>query len=442
MQFDLCFVRGNCVGRTVLVSDNQRIVFGRSRDSSIQFQDPMISRHHCEIANLKHGLSVFDLKSWNGTYVNGTRISGPTPLIDGDRITIGKTLFEIKKARPTEQSQNRGEGIDLLVEGSTRDGLKMDSGWEKDNPRAQNHTGGIDWDPDMVTGYRIDYKIGSGAVGTVFRARNKTSGRVVALKVVDPIYASSPNGIKRFMRAARICQEIVHPNIMRIRELGNSGGVYFIAMEHIAGKEVGAIINRYDRITMNSALQITIQLTEALQYAYERSIIHRDIKPKNIMITRSGKAKLVDFGLAKRCTYGASPTVTEPGEAVGTLAYMPPEQLDDALHADHRSDIYSLGATLYHMVTGTHPFNEPSFAEFVTSIMTRQPDRLQDIFSSIPVELNPIINKSMAKKPDDRYQTPREFGNDLRDLAKKLSCEKHVTSPFSKTAKMKTPPEL
>ena len=402
----------------------------------------MISRHHCEIANSKQGLSVFDLKSWNGTYVNGSRISGPTALTDGDRITIGKTLFEVKKTRPAEPSQNRGEGIDLTAEASTRDGLKMDSVWEKADPSSQNHTGGIDWNPDMVTGYRIDYKIGSGAVGTVFRARKKTSGHVVALKVVDPIYASSPNGIKRFMRAARICQEIVHPNIMRIHELGNSKGSYFIAMEHIAGKEVGAIINRYDRITVNSALQITIQLTDALQYAYERSIIHRDIKPKNIMITRTGKAKLVDFGLAKRCTYGSSPTVTEPGEAVGTLAYMPPEQLDDALHADHRSDIYSLGATLYHMVTGAHPFNEASFAEFVTSIMTRQPEPLQGKFSSIPVELNPIIHKSMAKKPDDRYQTPREFGNDLRDLAKRLACEKLVTSPFSKTAKMETPPDL
>ena len=441
MQYDLRFVKGGCVGRTVLVGENQHIVLGRSRDASIQFQDPMVSRHHCEIANSQDGLSVFDLKSWNGTYVNGTRISSPTRLNNGDKVSFGKTLLQVQTA-PTNSDPNDNNAKSFCADSSTRDGWRPEKGWPDTRPDAAAMKAAANWDPNMIPDFVIESRIGGGAVGTVYQATDKRNDRSIALKIVDSLYASSPNGIKRFLRAARICRELRHPNIMQIYEVGDSNGSYYIVMEHIVGKEVGDIIARYKRIAVGSALQITIQLCEALQYAYERNVIHRDIKPKNIMVSRAGIAKLVDFGLAKRKCNGIVPTLTAPGEAVGTLAYMPPEQLDDALNADHRSDIYSLGATLYHMATGHHPFDESSFADFVTAIMIKMPDSVCSKVSSLPPELDTIIATAMAKDPADRYQTPQEFGAELLDLSKALSCEPIVASPYSDTAKMSTPPEV
>jgi serine/threonine protein kinase len=273
-------------------------------------------------------------------------------------------------------------------------------------------------------------------VGTVFSALLLSDKKKIALKIIDPAYIAKASGAKRFFRAVNICKDIKHPNVIRIFDAGDSEGVYYIAMEYIAGREVGDIINQYGHISVSTTLQIGIQITAALQYAYERSIIHRDIKPRNIMINRRGIAKLVDFGLAKRLYRPVQSVITAPGEAVGTLAYMPPEQIDDAVNADHRSDIYSLGATMYHMLSGTHPFGEATFAEFVTAIMEKSPVRVDELSKSVPTELADIIEKSMQKDPEDRYQSPAHFCNDLRSLAVQYNCLGRTTSSSSKTMRL------
>lgn len=434
MQYDLLFASGDSVGSTVIVGDNQRLVLGRSRDSNIQINDQMVSRRHCEIANYGDGLSIFDLKSWNGTYVNGTRITGVTPLRSGDRISIGKNVVEVQRT-PARRGNNGRIGPRLDTDGSTHGGWRPEKGLpEEKSAKKASFAAAQSWAPDMVRGYHIDSKIGEGAVGTVFRATHIRSGRTVALKIVNPVYVASSHGVKRFLRAADMCKELVHPNIIRIHDAGEAEGVYYIAMEHVAGKEVGHIISQYRRISLKSALEIGVQVSSALQHAYEQSIVHRDIKPKNIMVNRDGIAKLIDLGLAKRLNQTPVSVVTAPGEAVGTLAYMPPEQLDDAVHADHRSDIYSLGATLYHMVSGEYPFNEPSFAEFVSAILSKPPPVLRNSRPAFPKSLDSIIGRAMAKEPSDRYQTPGELGADLMRLAIKIGCVQKHASPHAPTA--------
>jgi serine/threonine-protein kinase len=288
----------------------------------------------------------------------------------------------------------------------------------------------------MVAGYHINGKLGEGSVGTVFSAIRISDKKKVALKIIDPTYISKESGAKRFYRAVNICKDITHPNVIRIYDAGDSEGVYFIAMEYIGGKEVGAIINQYGHVSVPTTLQIGIQITAALQYAYERSFVHRDIKPRNIMVNRRGIAKLVDFGLAKRLYRPMQSVITAPGEAVGTLAYMPPEQIDNAIKADHRSDIYSLGATMYHMLTGKHPFSEGTFAEFVSAIMERVPERVDSLSRSIPSDLADIIERAMHKDPDSRYQTPAHFCNDLRTLAVRFNCLGRSASSSSKTMRL------
>jgi pSer/pThr/pTyr-binding forkhead associated (FHA) protein len=435
MQYDLRFVRGHNVGRSVVVAENQRLVLGRSRDTHVNFQDPLVSRQHCEISNSQGKLSIFDLKSWNGTYVNGSRIDSITSLREGDRVTLGKSLFEV---RSRNLQSNGTTKIEFSAEGSTQEGWRP----EKGLPEPAKVTGTVppcgshSWSPNMVRGYHINGKLGEGSVGTVFSATAVDTKKTVALKIIDPNYISKDSGAKRFQRAVDICKDIRHPNVIRIYDAGESEGVYYVAMEYIAGKEVGTIIQQYGHLSVATALQIGIQITAALQYAYERSIIHRDIKPRNIMVTRRGVAKLVDFGLAKRLYRPMQSVVTMPGEAVGTLAYMPPEQIDDAVHADHRSDIYSLGASLYHMLSGKHPFDEGSFAEFVTAVMEKSPTPVHEIKSTIPPELSQLIATAMEKDPDARHQTPAHFGNALRALAIKHNCLGRVGSSTAKTMRL------
>ncbi|OUT67243.1 MAG: hypothetical protein CBB70_09115 [Planctomycetaceae bacterium TMED10] len=440
MQYNLRFVKGHNVGRSVVVAENQRLVLGRSRETNVTFHDPLVSRQHCELSNSEGRLSLFDLKSWNGTYVNGKRILQQTNLQDGDRVAIGKNLFEV---RSDNASKVKTGEKPFCPESSTQEGWRPEKGLSgsdhESSSRIKNSdvpSGGHSWSPNMVAGYHINGKLGEGSVGTVFSAIRISDKKKVALKIIDPTYISKESGAKRFYRAVNICKDITHPNVIRIYDAGDSEGVYFIAMEYIGGKEVGAIINQYGHVSVPTTLQIGIQITAALQYAYERSFVHRDIKPRNIMVNRRGIAKLVDFGLAKRLYRPMQSVITAPGEAVGTLAYMPPEQIDNAIKADHRSDIYSLGATMYHMLTGKHPFSEGTFAEFVSAIMERVPERVDSLSRSIPSDLADIIERAMHKDPDSRYQTPAHFCNDLRTLAVRFNCLGRSASSNSKTMRL------
>ena len=278
-----------------------------------------------------------------------------------------------------------------------------------------------EFDPYMVENYVIEKKLGQGAFGAVFKAQKQDSGQVVALKTVRPQLVQNEKDIQRFFREAETGKELVHPSIIRIYEAGESRGTYFIAMEFVDGKEVAALIEQYGRIDVGYSLRVGIQIANALQHAYERSIVHRDIKPENILVTAQGQAKLVDFGLAKNFQQAGVSGLTAPGEGMGTLAYMPPEQLDNALMADQRSDIYSLGATLYHMLTGQRPFNEKTTRKFIMKILNKMPDPMTELNPAVPAELQDIVERAMSKEPEDRYQTPAELEKDLKQLFTKLA---------------------
>lgn len=274
----------------------------------------------------------------------------------------------------------------------------------------------LDFDPHMVEGYVIESKLGQGAFGAVFRAVQQQSNQVVALKTVRPQLVQNEKDIARFFREAKAGAALVHPNIIRIYDAGESRGCYYIAMEYVEGRECGKLIEQYGRIGIGYSLRVGIQIANALQHAFEQSIVHRDIKPENILVTSQGQAKLVDFGLAKNFQQAGVSGLTAPGEGMGTLAYMPPEQLDNALMADQRSDIYSLGATIYHMISGNRPFNEKTTRKFIMKILNKMPTPLSELNPSVPQHLEEILEKAMAKDPTDRYQEPQEFETELREI--------------------------
>jgi serine/threonine-protein kinase len=253
-----------------------------------------------------------------------------------------------------------------------------------------------------IRGYDIVAKLGQGGTAAVFRAIQKSMNRPVALKILLPSMVSNERYIKRFLNEAEVAGQLNHRNIVRAIDAGQDGDYYYFAMEFVEGESLTAMIRRLGSLDEWTALKIMLEMCAALNHAHNHGIVHRDVKPQNIFIMKDGTAKLGDLGLA-RATYNDSPgDVTRHGWTVGTANYMSPEQAKGN-EADERSDIYSLGATLFHMLTGRPPYVGATPAEIMVKVVKEDPewprDRIRD-FSKAVVQL---VDKMMAYKPDDRY---------------------------------------
>ena len=270
--------------------------------------------------------------------------------------------------------------------------------------------------------YVIDSLIGSGGMGEVYLSEDTQLGRKVAIKVLTATLAADDKARKRLVREARAAATLDHPNICSIHEVGDADGHQFIVMQFVDGETLDARLRRVS-LDLKEAIQIAVQLADALVEAHARGIVHRDIKPANVMITKRGEAKMMDFGLAKILTDGVplgseadtAALVSTPGTVIGTMPYMSPEQVR-AQTVDARSDIFSFGLLVYEMVTGHRPFQGHSTAELASSILTHEPPPMARYAHAVPAEFDRIVAKSLHKDPDDRYQTSRDLLIDLRTL--------------------------
>lgn len=265
-----------------------------------------------------------------------------------------------------------------------------------------------------IAGYELLSKVGQGGMGAVYKARQKSVDRIVALKVLPPKLARDAEFVERFFREARSVAKLNHQNIVRGIDVGESDGFHFFAMEFVDGESVRHLMRKTGRIEDKKALDIIIQITKALEHAHRNDLIHRDIKPDNILYTKNGVAKLADLGLAKSVKHDTS--VTLSGIALGTPNYISPEQAMGAKDVDIRSDIYSLGATFYHMLTGQTPYKGPSGPVVMTKHISEPPPDIRDLRPELSDRMAALIFKAMAKKPDDRYHTPKEMLEDLEML--------------------------
>jgi len=273
-----------------------------------------------------------------------------------------------------------------------------------------------------IAGYKVISKIGQGTMGSIYKALQISMDRIVAIKVLAPRYAANPKFRDRFLREARAVARLNHPNIINGIDVGESNGIYFFAMEYIDGPTVGELLKRGGALDEKRAIDIVTQITRALHHAFQNGIIHRDIKPDNIMRTRDGVAKLCDLGLAKvasdEVTGGEQgPSGTRPGASMGTPYFISPEQARGEPDVDTRSDIYSLGASFYHMVAGDVPFPGETAAVVISKHLTEPltPARQRNPLVSAPVDH--IITKMMQKAREDRYQQPQELLRDLEAVA-------------------------
>ncbi len=283
---------------------------------------------------------------------------------------------------------------------------------------------------ETIAHYRVLEPIGAGGMGAVYKAYDKKLQRVVALKVLPPEYLSQQDRRRRFLQEARAASALNHPHILTVYEVGEDDGKPYIAMEYVQGETLRQKI-KSNALQVKEALDIAVQIAEGLAKAHEAGIIHRDLKPENLMISRDGYAKILDFGLAKLIAQRERALVadseqktlirveTESGTLMGTVNYMAPEQLLGQ-RVDRRCDIFSFAVVLCEMLTGTCPFVNENRIDTMHAILHGKPNLLTNSKLELPLDIQRILNRALAKQPKDRYQTVVEFAAELKSFKRNL----------------------
>jgi serine/threonine protein kinase len=270
----------------------------------------------------------------------------------------------------------------------------------------------------VIGDYHVLDVIGSGGMGQVYKARHRIMKRLVAIKIMHTARATNPKLVQRFYREVEAVSRLAHPNIVTAHDAGETPGGLYLAMEYVDGVDLSMILKTLGALKINQALNITLQVARGLAYAHQNSVIHRDIKPGNLLLARDGTVKILDMGLARFTEDEASEvSLTMVGPLMGTVEYMAPEHAANARHADHRSDIYSLGCTMYRLLTGHLPYGGETAVEKVIAQREHPIPQLSKVLGEIPENLQGIFSRMVAKRPEDRYQSMDDCLSDLLEIA-------------------------
>jgi predicted Ser/Thr protein kinase len=261
----------------------------------------------------------------------------------------------------------------------------------------------------LLERYEVGRLLGAGGMAEVFEGRDRLLARRVAIKVLQSQFARDPSFLIRFKREAQAAASLSHPNIVGVYDTGSEDGTHFIVMEYVDGRTLKDVIRAEGPLYPERAAEICADVCNALAAAHARGLIHRDIKPGNVMLTPEGKVKVMDFGIARATT---SETITQTAAVVGTAQYISPEQAQGQT-VDYRSDLYSLGCCLYEMLTGTVPFTGATPVAIAYRHVREDPTPPRMLNADVPAPLEAICLKAMAKLPDNRYQTAAELHDDL-----------------------------
>ena len=269
--------------------------------------------------------------------------------------------------------------------------------------------------------FLLEEFVGGGGMGAVFRATDTMLDRTVAVKVLSRDQGRDDETVKRFRNEAQSAARLDHENIARVYYVGEDDGWYFIVFEYIEGQNLRDNVTAHGAMAFDQALQVTMQITYALKHSAERDVVHRDIKPSNVLLTPTGKAKLVDMGLARlRPMQASDEDLTASGVTLGTFDYISPEQARDPRTADVRSDIYSLGCTFFFMLTSHPPFPDGTVLQKLLSHSSDAPPDPRKWRNDLPASIVPVMNRMLAKLPDNRYQSPSNLAFDLHQIAAQI----------------------
>jgi formylglycine-generating enzyme required for sulfatase activity/serine/threonine protein kinase len=264
--------------------------------------------------------------------------------------------------------------------------------------------------------YVILDKLGQGGMGVVLKAEHRRMKRLVAIKIIAPASMKSPEAVRRFYREVEAAARLSHPNIVAAHDAREYHGSHCLVMEYVEGRDLAAIVKDHGPLPVRQAIECILQAARGLEFAHRRGVVHRDIKPANLLLDREGTVKILDMGLARVAGLGDEPDgerLTQSGQVMGTCDYMAPEQSLDTHKADHRADIYSLGCTLYRLVTGNTPFQGETYARLFMAHLNDPIPSLCAARPDVPPQLDAVLQRMMAKQPEDRYQSMTDVIADL-----------------------------
>ena len=284
----------------------------------------------------------------------------------------------------------------------------------------------------VVAGYRIEERIGRGGMGLVYRAEHLNLRRRAAIKIIAPELAEASGFRERFNREARIAAALQHPNIVTVYDAGEEDGLLYLAMQYIEGNDLSAVLRSQGRLRPYRALDVCRQVAAALDAAHGQGLIHRDVKPANVLI-EGRTAFLTDFGLTKRIE-GTRTQLTKAGDVVGTIHYVAPEQIEGA-RVDARTDIYSLGCLVYHCLSGELPFARDTDVAVIYAHLSEEPPRLTSVRPELPGGLDAVIAKALEKSPERRFQS-------CADLMSAARAVIDAAGPLADTATPRPVPAL
>jgi serine/threonine-protein kinase len=369
--------KGNDKGKTINIPVRGTILIGRDSSAALQVRDSMTSRLHIKIESRENGeYWLHDLESLNGTLLNGQRIR-ESKLNAGDLIKIGETLISFL----SDDAQ-----VDPLV-------------------------------GQRVGGYLVMDRVGRGGMGTVYRAEQVDLQRIVALKVMSDEHTRDKDFVDLFIHEARAAAKLNHPNVVQVYDVKRHNSLYYISMEFVSGGSVQDILNRQRKMPVGQAVQIIAEAARGLEYAHKKGIVHRDVKPDNLMLSDAGMTKIGDMGLARGLNEKVGPE--EETSVIGTPHYIAPEQVLGE-QADFRSDIYSLGATMYRMLTGVTPYQAPSVRDLVNKKVREDAPPAHEMSPEVPKSLSEILARMMARDPGRRYQDMGEVAAALERWQKEV----------------------
>jgi serine/threonine protein kinase len=401
MQAHLLVIAGADQGRSFPLEDGQSVVIGRGESTTTQLRDPHVSRTHCQVQVDGGTYQVIDAGGKGGTFVNGKQIQ-KHDLSPGDVIRVGNTEFRFQLEAAGEQSTMVGPSP------IARPAVK--------SPPLKDLVG------QTLAHFELKRVLATGSSGMVFLARDTEKNRQAAVKVLFPDLATDEEAMQRFVRAMKTMLPVKHENIVELFAAGKNGPHAWYAMEYVEGEPLTETIERIGTAGMldwRHAFRVAVHIGRALQAAFEHQIIHRNITPQNILVRNSDKCtKLGDLMLAKALEGSQSRQVTQPGQLVGDLSYMSPERTRTGSTIDCRSDIYSLGATVYALLTGRPPFEGESLPTLITRIRDEEPQKPKKFQLAIPDLLEGVVLKMLAKRPQDRHQTPEQLVADLDRVGK------------------------
>jgi serine/threonine protein kinase len=399
----LVIISGPDAGRSFALEDGAALTVGRGQDTNAQLTDPHCSRQHFQLQVAEDKILLKDLGSSSGTHVNGSPAS-ETRVGPGDVIQIGQTQ--------------------LRIEGP---GMAEHTVAAQATPAPAAAGGGAALVGTKIHHYEITRVLSQGSTSVVLHARDSEKNRDVALKVLLPELATDEEEMQRFIRAMKTMHPIRHPNIIRIYNAGKTNDHVWVAMEYVDGESVAAMIERIGTVGMldwRDAFRVCVHIARALNEAFEHKIIHRNITPENILVRSEDKvAKLGDMMLAKALEGTRVEQITQPGQLIGPIPFMPPERTLGSSDVDCRADIYSLGATIYALLTGRPPVEGGNLPELIMKIRDETPQRPKDFQLAIDDMFEGVVMRMLEKRPEERFQEPADLVKELERIAQFQNLE-------------------